>query len=640
MQNGYIKTACASVEIKVADCEFNTQKIIEIIEKADKDGINILTLPELCVTGYTCGDLFFTSVLIKSALGAVEKIVTATKGKYPVVVFGAPLVYNAKLYNCAICVCDGEVLGVVPKSCLADWGEHNELRYFNEYSDGTALISLCGQEVLFGNNLVFTHSLLCDYTFAIELCEDLFSAVPVSQGLALGGADIILNLSASSEAVNKDVFRNSEVVSASSKFICGYVYANADYSESTQDVVFSAHNIIAQCGTVLAENQPFGENKYISALVDVDKIASERRKNNVFKLCDGNVTYVEFEQSVKKNDINFNVSKTPFVPKNDDERSKRAEHILNIQSYGLKKRIEHTNTKTCVLGISGGLDSTLALLVTVRAMDLAKRPRTDITCVTMPCFGTTKRTKSNAEKLCECLGVTFMEVDITKAVTQHFEDIGHNPKLYDVTFENAQARERTQVLMDIANKYSGLVIGTGDLSELALGWATYNGDHMSMYSVNCSVPKTLVRVLVEYERKHSNEFLSKVLDDILATPVSPELLPTDENGDIAQKTEEIVGPYELHDFFLYYTVRYGFAPNKIFDLCSVAFDGVYSKDTILKWLEIFTKRFFTQQFKRSCVPDGPKVGSVSLSPRGDFKMPTDAVYNMWLAQIEKLKNAE
>ena len=640
MQNGYIKTACASVEIKVADCEFNTQKIIEAIEKADKGGVNILTLPELCVTGYTCGDLFFSSVLISGALSAVDKIVSATKGKYPIVVFGAPLVYNAKLYNCAVCVCNGEILGVVPKTKLADWGEHNELRYFNEFKDGTALLNLHGQDVIFGNNIVFAHNSLGNYTFAIELCEDLFSSVPVSQGLANGGANIILNLSASSEAVGKDKFRHDEVVSASSKFICGYVYANADFTESTQDVVFSAHNIIAERGSVLVENKPFGANKYITALVDVEKIASERRKNNVFEISDSNVTYVEFEQPVKKNDIDFYVSKTPFVPECSDELSKRAEHILNIQSYGLKKRIEHTNTKTCVLGISGGLDSTLALLVTVRAMDLAKRPRTDITCVTMPCFGTTKRTKSNAEKLCECLGVTFMEVDITKAVKQHFEDIGQNPQHYDVTFENSQARERTQVLMDIANKYSGLVIGTGDLSELALGWATYNGDHMSMYSVNCSVPKTLVRALVEYESINANEFLANVLNDILATPVSPELLPTDDNGDIAQKTEELVGPYELHDFFMYYTVRYGFSPAKIFDLCVNAFDGVYGKPTILKWLEVFTRRFFTQQFKRSCVPDGPKVGSVSLSPRGDFKMPTDAVYNLWLAEIEKLKTIE
>ncbi len=638
MHNGYIKTACASVKIKVADCDFNTKNIMKIIDRADAEGVNVLVLPELCVTGYSCGDLFFSNVLLESAKNSVVKICQHTKNKYPVVVFGAPLVYNCKLYNCAVCVCNGEILGVVPKSRLADWGEHNESRYFSSYEDASALVNIDGQDIILGNNIVFSHNKLSDYTFAIELCEDLFSPQPVSQRLALGGANIILNLSASSESVKKDEFRRLEVTGASSKYICGYVYANADSSESTQDVVFSAHHIIAECGNVLSENNPFGENTYISAEIDVQKISADRRKDTVFKTNDSQATYVEFEQAAKENEITSTVAKNPFVPECEIERDKRAEAILNIQSYGLKKRIEHTNAKTCVLGISGGLDSTLALLVTVRAMDLLERPRTDITCVTMPCFGTTKRTKSNAEKLCECLGVTFREVDITKSVTQHFEDIGHNPELYDVTYENSQARERTQVLMDIANKYGGLVIGTGDLSELALGWATYNGDHMSMYSVNCSVPKTLVRVLVDYECKRANELLKNVLADILATPVSPELLPSDENGDIAQKTEEIVGPYELHDFYLYYTVRYGFSPKKIFKLCKRAYAGIYDDETIIKWLEIFTRRFFNQQFKRSCVPDGPKVGAVSLSPRGDWKMPTDAVWSAWQTEIEGLKN--
>ncbi len=637
MLNGYIKTACASVQVKVADTGFNTLKIMELIDRADADGVNILVLPELCVTGYTCGDLFQSSNLLENAKQSALKICEYTKDKYPVVVFGVPLVYNTKLYNCAVCVANGEILGVVPKSRLADWGEHCESRYFSCYNDSLGMLKMGDDDVLFGNNIVFCHEKLKDYTFGIELCEDLFSPQPVAEGLALSGANIILNLSASSEAVKKDEFRRQEVMGASCKYMLGYVYANADPSESTGDVVFSAHHIIAECGRIIKENEPFGNSTYITGEIDAQKISLERMKDTVFKPCDSLATYVEFEQEIKETELTFDIKKTPFVPEDNKKLENRAELILKMQSYGLKKRIEHTNAKSIVLGISGGLDSTLALLASVRAMDLCDRPRSDIKCITMPCFGTTKRTKSNAQKLCEFLGVSFEEIDITKSVTQHFLDIGHDILNCDVTYENSQARERTQVLMDLSNKYNGFVVGTGDMSELALGWATYNGDHMSMYGVNSGIPKTLVKALVMYEAQRADKDLKEVLLDILDTPVSPELLPHDKEDNIAQKTEEIVGPYELHDFYLYYTVRFGFSPVKIFKLADKAFSGTYNRETIIKWLEVFQRRFFAQQFKRSCMPDGVKVGSVSLSPRGTFKMPSDASNKLWQEQIDYLK---
>ncbi len=634
MKDGFIKVAAASVSTRVAAVEYNTQNILGAIDKAHKCGVNVLCLPELCVSGYTCGDLFFSDTSQSSVLNALKKICTYTADKYPVVIVGAPLKYKFKLYNCAVVILNGKILGVVPKTYLPNYNEFYEKRHFARFGENTDEFDLCGQKTYFGN-LLFAHEKLSNYVFGIEICEDLWAADTPSTKLCEAGAQIIFNPSASNEVIGKDDYRRLLVSSASARLLCGYVYANADCGESTQDTVYSKHHIIAENGKIIAQNTPFGDSDFITAVTDVNKLCYERSKNTSMPYNSHNCVEVRFNQKIKENEIDKAPEKNPFVPQDKTKLTERAEAILKIQSYGLKKRIEHAYAKKCVIGVSGGLDSTLALLVTVRALDMLKRPRTDITAVTMPCFGTTKRTKSNAEKLCEYLGVTLKKIDITAAVKQHFKDIEQSESVYDVTYENSQARERTQVLMDIANKSGGIVIGTGDLSELALGWATYNGDHMSMYAVNCSVPKTLVRYLVDYEREKSEKNLADVLADILATPVSPELLPSDENGEIAQKTEELVGPYELHDFFLYYTLRFGFAPKKIFKLCRAAYKGIYGDDVIKKWLKVFTKRFFIQQFKRSCIPDGPKVGSVSLSPRSDWRMPSDAVYDEWLNELEK-----
>ena len=638
MKDGFIKAAAGTVDVVVADVEYNTQAVLARMREADAAGVNVLVLPELCLTGYTCGDLFFSDCLLGAVEPALQAIVEASKALYPVVAVGLPLRFGGKLYNCAAVVHAGRILGVVPKTHIPNYGEFYELRQFASASvlgGRTYELTLCGQTVPFGAKLLFACAGMPDYTFGVELCEDLWVPCPPSTALCAGGAAIILNLSASDEVIGKAEYRRSLVSSTSARLVCGYVYCSASPTESTQDMVFSRHHLIAENGTILAENEPFGDAALTISEIDVQRLAHERHRVTTYDAVPDLQT-VLFRQPLRDTALTRHFAPNPFVPPYDEQLRARAEAILRIQSQGLKKRIEHTHAKTVVLGISGGLDSTLALLVCVRAFDLAGRSRKEILCVTMPCFGTTKRTKSNAVALCQALGVSVQEVNITTSVRQHFADIGHDEAVHDVTYENCQARERTQVLMDIANQSGGLVIGTGDLSELALGWATYNGDHMSMYAVNCSVPKTLVRYIVRYEADSSAPALRDILLDILDTPVSPELLPADENGQIAQKTEDLVGPYELHDFFLYHTLRFGSRPRKLFRMASYAYGGKYSRETILHWLKTFCRRFFQQQFKRSCIPDGPKVGSVTLSPRGDWRMPSDATSRLWLEEAEKL----
>jgi NAD+ synthase (glutamine-hydrolysing) len=641
MKDGFIKVAAGTIDVTVADVEKNTEAIKKRIADADKAGVNLLVLPELCVTGYTCGDLFYSEVLLDASKKALTDICAYTKNKYPVVVIGLPLRYEYKLYNCAAVLHNGEVLALVPKTHLPNYNEFYEKRQFAsayELKGKNTHIVIDGKKVPFGCGILFQHSEMEAFQFGVELCEDLWAPDPPCDVLCKAGATIIANPSASNEIIGKESYRKLLISSTSARLLCGYVYCNAGMGESTQDMVFSQHCIIAENGTILAENKPFEENELLLTELDCSRIVSERHKMTSYSpVSDEGILTIEFNQEIKETAITRTFSPHPFVPSDKSVLNERAEAILRIQSYGLKKRVEHTCAKSIVVGISGGLDSCLALLVMVRAMDLLKRPRKDIIAVTMPCFGTTARTKRNAEKLCEYLGVTLREVNITDAVNQHFKDIGHDSAVHDVTYENCQARERTQVLMDISNKEGGFVVGTGDLSELALGWATYNGDHMSMYGVNTSVPKTLVRYIVQYVAHNSEKNLADVLTDILNTPVSPELLPADENGEINQKTEDLVGPYELHDFFLYYLLRLGFSPSKIFRLAKYVFKDMYPTETILHWLKVFVRRFFTQQFKRSCMPDGPKVGTVSLSPRSDWRMPSDASFSLWLAELDNLK---
>lgn len=637
MKDGFIKVAAGVPVCTVADVAANTREIKRLIAKADGQKINLLCLPELCVTGYTCGDLFFSDALLTAAKNALKDIAEYTVNKYPVIIVGVPLLYSSKLFNCAAVISGGKILGIVPKTYMPNYNEFYEQRQFSsgELVGKDASLNICGMTAPFGTELVFAHNEMPDYTFGIEICEDLWAAVPPSERLCRGGANIIVNPSASNEVIGKAEYRASLVSLTSARLLCGYIYSSSGSGESTQDLVYSGHCLICENGAALAESAPFSEKELTVTEIDLKKLAGERHKNTSFEPLCGLKT-VTFEQKQITTEITRNIAKNPFVPTDSADINNRAEAILRIQSYGLKKRLEHTRSKTAVIGISGGLDSTLALLVTVRAMRLLNRPLSDIVAVTMPCFGTTARTRSNSEKLCNLLGVSFKEVNITKAVNQHFSDIGQDPDCLDVTFENSQARERTQVLMDIANKSGGMVIGTGDLSELALGWATYNGDHMSMYAVNSSVPKTLVRYIVRHEAENAEPALKEVLLDILDTPVSPELLPADEKGEIAQKTEDLVGPYELHDFFLYHILRNGESPKKIYRLALIAFCGDYDKETIKHWLTVFIRRFFSQQFKRSCLPDGPKVGSVTLSPRGDWRMPSDASAESWLKELEKL----
>lgn len=639
MRYGFIKAAAASPALRVGDTAFNLESARECFDAAENMGANLLVLPELHLTGYTCGDLFYSDLLLEAALEALAALRDYTAGKRCLLVVGLPLRLGGKLYNCAAVLQGGAVLGLVPKTVLPNYGEFYEKRQFTSGADyrGPAEIRLLGENIPFGLDLLFCCREMADFVLGVEICEDLWAPVTPSTGLCLAGATVIANLSASNELIGKGEYRKLLISSTSTRLLCGYVYANAGRGESTQDMVFSGHSLIYEKGQKLAERPPFSTESLISTEIDLFRLRNERHRNTSFEQNDTLVCRrIPFSQSPRVTELSRSIAAYPFVPDDGKTVTALAEEILSIQAQGLMRRIEHTGCRRAVVGISGGLDSTLALLVMVRAMDALGRPRKDILAVTMPCFGTTQRTRSNGEKLCQELGVDFMTVDISAAVRQHFADIGHSETCTDLTYENCQARERTQVLMDLANRCGGMVVGTGDLSELALGWATYNGDHMSMYGVNSSVPKTLVRYIIAYEMGRCSPAAEEVLKDILATPVSPELLPAD-SGEIAQKTEDIVGPYALHDFFLYHMLRSGAAPERILHLACYAFRGVYDRATILHWLREFLRRFFAQQFKRSCLPDGPKVGTVTLSPRGDWRMPSDASARLWLEELDRLE---
>ena len=634
MKNGFVKVAAATPDIRVADVEFNTQNIINTMEEAQKNGAKILVFPELCVTGYTCSDLFDHSVLLKASRKALLEIAENTNDKDMLVFVGAPLEVNGKLYNVAAAMNQGEIIGFTTKTFLPNYGEFYEMRQFTPGPQTVREITFEGKKIPLGPQILFQAEGMEELVVAAEICEDVWSPIPPSIQAALEGATVIVNCSASDETIGKDTYRRALISGQSARLISGYIYANAGEGESTTDLVFGGHNIIAENGTVLKESSRY-VNEIIYSELDLQRITGERRKNTTFQpLDEETLVRVPFTVEETKTFLTRTFPKKPFVPSDEQTRAQRCEEILTIQAMGLKKRLAHTNARTAVVGISGGLDSTLALLVTARAFDMLGRDKKDIIAVTMPCFGTTDRTYQNACEMSKKVGATLIEVPIADAVNVHFRDIGHDPEDHSVTYENCQARERTQVLMDIANKTWGMVIGTGDLSELALGWATYNGDHMSMYGVNASVPKTLVRHLVKYAADDTkDEALKNVLYDVLDTPVSPELLPP-KDGDIAQKTEDLVGPYELHDFFLYFMLRFGYEPSKIFRIACMTFDGEYDKETIFKWLETFCRRFFSQQFKRSCLPDGPKIGTVALSPRGDWRMPSDACVAVWMKDLE------
>ena len=636
MKDGFVRCGAATIDIRVADTDYNTENIIKTIENAANNGIKLIVLPELCITGYTCGDLFLQKTLIDGAKQSLIKIAGDTKNLDIISVVGLPYVVNQKLYNCAAVINGGHIKGLVPKMNIPNYSEFYEVRHFTAGKNEVQYVNINGEQIPFGANILFKTDACEDFVLAVEICEDLWTAAPPSVNHAMAGATVIANLSASNEVIAKDEYREMLVKSQSARLYCGYVYSSAGYGESTTDLVFSGDNIVAENGTILARSKRF-TNECVYSELDLERLVGERKKSNTYKVTGGeDYVSVYLEISARKTELTRYVDKQPFVPSNNRKREKRSEEILSIQSLGLKKRLDHTHSKTAVIGVSGGLDSTLALLVTARAFDSLGLDRKNIIAVTMPCFGTTDRTYNNAVNFANSLGVTLKEVNIKDAVNQHFKDIDHNPNVYDVTYENSQARERTQILMDVANKNGGLVIGTGDMSELALGWATYNGDHMSMYGVNAGVPKTLIRYLVDYEaRRTDNDVLKKTLQDILDTPVSPELLPP-KDGKISQKTEHIVGPYELHDFFLYHLMRFGSSPKKILRLAEIAFKGEYDREVILEWMKVFYRRFFAQQFKRSCLPDGPKVGSVALSPRGDWRMPSDASAGIWAKELETL----
>ena len=639
MRHGFVKVAAATPDIRVADVEYNTENICRAIGEACERKAKIIVFPELCITGYTCGDLFTQDVLLEAARRALQHIAKYTEDKDILAFVGMPLAVRGKLYNTAAALNRGKILGFTTKTFLPNYAEFYEMRQFTPGPDQAGYILFEGEQVPFGPQILFEASGMEDLIVSAEICEDVWSPVPPSIQAAIEGATVIVNCSASDETIGKDTYRRELIAGQSARLIAGYVYANAGEGESTTDVVFGGHNIIAENGAVLKEAARY-KNEIIYSEFDLKRIVSERRKNTTFQADpDGTLMRVPFTVEMEKEDVELTrvFPKTPFVPSDESARAERCEEILTIQAMGLKKRLAHTNSKTAVVGISGGLDSTLALLVTARAFDMLGRDKKDIIAVTMPCFGTTDRTYQNACEMSKKTGATLREVPIAEAVNVHFRDIGQDPEEHDVTYENSQARERTQVLMDIANRTGGMVIGTGDMSELALGWATYNGDHMSMYGVNASVPKTLVRHLVKYAADETkDQELKSVLYDVLDTPVSPELLPP-KDGDIAQKTEDLVGPYELHDFFLYYMLRFGYEPAKIFRLAKRAFEGDYDGEVILKWLKTFCRRFFSQQFKRSCLPDGPKVGTVALSPRGDWRMPSDACAAVWMKELDEIE---
>ncbi|MDL2258257.1 NAD(+) synthase [Eubacteriales bacterium OttesenSCG-928-K08] len=632
MRHGFLKVAAATPDIHLADCAYNAQNIIAIMQQANESGVKLLVLPELCLSGYTCGDLFLHRALLDQAVEALLKIVRHSEQQDMIVALGAPLRHNGKLYNCAVVLQNGQILGVVPKVNLPNYLEFYELRHFAPAPEGMDTICIGELRAPFGAKQLFCCENMPELCFGVEICEDMWVPNPPSAGICAQGASVMLNLSASSETVGKAAHRQNLIKGQSARLSCAYVYADAGRGESTGDLVFAGHNMVAQNGEILRQNKPFSKDTLVATEIDLQCIAHNRRRQNTFSASQTSEKYMRttFELDVEEVTLTRNIPRLPFVPEDKNLLFDRCEDVLEIQAQGLYGRLLHIKGSKAVIGISGGLDSTLALLVCVRAMALLGRPNEDVLAVTMPCFGTSARTRNNAQKLCDALNVSLIEVDITKSVRQHFLDIGQPDDKLDVTYENAQARERTQVLMDIANQRGGIVIGTGDLSELALGFATYNGDHMSMYGVNASVPKTLMRHIVGYAADTANSSeLKQVLIDILDTPVSPELLPPDDEG-VSQRTENIVGPYELHDFFLYHIVRWGATPGKVQRLAQHAFLGEYDKDTIARWLEIFCKRFFAQQFKRSCMPDGPKVGSVSLSPRGDWRMPSDAKNTAWL----------
>lgn len=637
MKDGYIKVGAATPCIKVADCEYNREQILTEIKKAVNQGVKLLVLPELCMTGYTCGDLFLQSTLLEGALQGLLWVMEQTKELPIYVMLGLPVSVDCKLYNTAAFLGGGRLLGMIPKICLPNYSEFYEARHFAKGNRMVRMISIDGQAVPFGSQLLFRCRQMPEFMIGCEICEDLWVPNPPSVEHTTAGATVICNPSASVEVTAKEAYRRQLVSAQAARTVSAYIYADAGEGESTTDVVFSGHNMISENGAILAESRRF-TNEMITTEIDIKKLSAERRRMNTYEFAGAdNYRIVDFDMELEETELSRSFARTPFIPSNPEERAERCEEIFTLQAMGLKKRLQHTGCQSAVIGLSGGLDSTLALLVTARAFDLAGLEHKNILGITMPGYGTTDRTYQNALDMGAALGITLQEISIVKAVDQHFMDIGHDKSVHDITYENSQARERTQILMDMANQTNGIVIGTGDLSELALGWATYNGDHMSMYGVNASIPKTLVRHLVRYVADTcGSDSLTRVLLDVLDTPVSPELLPA-EHGQIVQKTEDVVGPYELHDFFLYYMMRFGFSPAKIYRIAQQAFQETYAKEIILKWLKKFYWRFFSQQFKRSCVPDGPKVGTVALSPRGDWRMPSDASVALWMKELECLK---
>ncbi len=641
MNYGFVRVAAAAPMLKVANCEYNTGEIIKISKEAEKQGAQFVVFPELAVTAYSCGDLFLQKTLQNAAIKGLETILTETGALECVIIIGIPLVVNSRMYNCGVALKEGKILGVVPKAYIPNYSEFYEKRWFcSGLGKRNETINLLGFSVPFGTDVIFEAENISGLCFGIEICEDLWVPAPPSSAQAVNGATLLFNLSASNEIVGKHEYRESMANLQSAKCSAAYVYSSSGPNESTTDLVFGGHALISEYGSLMAESQRFSfEEQLIISDIDIERLVNERLKNSAFTQDTTDNAFRKAVFNIKElesGNLLRRIDPHPFVPSNPDVRNIRCEEIFNIQTSGLAKRLKHTGMDKCVIGISGGLDSTLALLVIAKACDRLGLDRKNIHAVTMPGFGTSSNTLNNSLELMRLMGVTTYRIDIREACMKHFEDIGHDPEVYDVTYENVQARERTQILMDKANKLGGLVIGTGDLSELALGWATYNGDHMSMYAVNTGVPKTLVKYLVQWAADYVFEDeTKKVLLSILDTPISPELLPTDEAGEIAQKTEDIVGPYELHDFFLYHMVRYGANPSKIYYMAKQAFAGKYSEEIINKWLNAFLRRFFSQQFKRSCLPDGPKVGSISLSPRGDWRMPSDADVMEWLGDLNR-----
>lgn len=638
MRDGFVRVASVTPDVKVCDVTFNKESVKRAIANEWENGSSVIVFPELVLTAYTCNDLFFQDILILKAREALKEIVDFTKGNLSIIFLGLPWSHNGKLYNVIAVVSNGKLLGLINKIFLPNYGEFYEARYFNKGFKKPQWSNFFGESVPLGSKLIFKCENIPSIIIAGEVCEDLWVPNPPSISHALAGANIIINSSASNEIAGKRTYRDKMVGVHSKKLVCAYIYSNAGEGESTQDLVFCGGGFIAENGKILKRSSGF-KNEAIRAEIDVNRIELERRKQTTFeRVDDEEYVHVGFCLKEKELTLNRQFDPKPFVPDSILKRNERCEEILTIQAMGLKKRLLHTGLKNAILGISGGLDSTLALLVCVKAFDMLEIDRSTIKAITMPGFGTTDRTYNNACELTRAIGASLEEISIVESIKRHFIDIKHDINIKDVTYENAQARERTQILMDIANRDGGLVIGTGDLSELVLGWATYNGDHMSMYSVNASIPKTLVRYLVEYSRDTTDdEKISKTLNDILNTPVSPELLPP-VKGEISQKTEDLVGPYELHDFFLYYILRFGFTPSKIYRMAKSAFLNEYDAETIFKWLKTFYRRFFSQQFKRSALPDGPKVGSIAISPRGDLRMPSDACCELWKQDLEKIQS--